>query len=119
VKPSHRKLDLAVERRRPAIVLRIAGSMDADSASQVRQTLDPIIREEAGPLVVNLDAVEHLDSTGLMLLVDAFGRLSRGKRRLVLATTNGRILKLLQITGLRRVFTIRDDEAAAFSLLAA
>lgn len=98
-------------------ILRMTGSIDADTSPIARRALDPVINDGSGHMVINLNQVEYVDSTGLMLLADAFARLSRNKRRLVLACTNPRVLKLLTITGLLKVFTIRPTEQESLAAL--
>src|SRR5262249_15667061 len=66
-------------------------------------------------LVVNMEKVEFLDSTGLGVLVGGLKRVRAHDGSLDLVCTQERILKIFRITGLTKVFSIHDsvDEAIA------
>ena len=92
---------------RSVTVMRLSGTVASDTAADARRALAPVIEDSGDSLVLDLQAVETIDSTGLMLLTDAFARLSKEQRRLVLSTTPDAIVRLLRITGLLKVFTLR------------
>src|SRR5215467_9767792 len=66
-------------------------------------------------LIVNMEKVEFLDSTGLGVLVGGLKRVRAHDGSLDLVCTQERILKIFRITGLTKVFGIHDtvDEAIA------
>ncbi len=66
-------------------------------------------------LVVNMEKVEFLDSTGLGVLVGGLKRVRAHEGSLRLVCTQERILKIFRITGLTKVFGIHEsvDQAIA------
>jgi anti-sigma B factor antagonist len=66
-------------------------------------------------LIVNMDKVEFLDSTGLGVLIGALKRVRAHDGSLDLVCTQERILKIFRITGLTKVFGIHQtvDQAIA------
>jgi anti-sigma B factor antagonist len=66
-------------------------------------------------IIVNLEGVDFLDSTGLGVLVGGLKRLRSHDGDLTLICTQPRILKVFEITGLTKVFAIHNsvDEAVA------
>ena len=60
-------------------------------------------------LVVNMEKVEFLDSTGLGVLVGGLKRVRAHDGSLDLVGTQERILKIFRITGLTKVFGIHDS----------
>jgi anti-sigma B factor antagonist len=69
--------------------------------------------DEGARIVIDMQAVEFLDSAGLGILV---GGLKRARTRggdLELVCSNSAVLKPLELTGLDRVFTIHDRRGAA------
>lgn len=87
--------------------MRVTGCIASDTAATARQALTPVLERSHDNVVVDLEGVESLDSTGLMILTDAFARLSKEQRRLVLSTAPEPIIRLLRITGLLNIFTVR------------
>jgi anti-sigma B factor antagonist len=68
-------------------------------------------------LVVDLERVDFLDSTGLGVLVGGLKRVRNHEGSLKLVCTQDKILKIFRITGLTKVFPIHDsiDDAVADS----
>jgi anti-sigma B factor antagonist len=108
-------VDLAVSTNEVngARVVVVGGEVDVYTAPLLRDALDQQIAAGHIHLVVDLDAVEFMDSTGLGVLV---GRLKLVRNRsgwLRVVCSNERVLKVFGITGLDRVFTIADSIDAA------
>jgi anti-sigma B factor antagonist len=82
-------------------VVDVEGEIDVYTAPRLRE------------LVVNMEKVEFLDSTGLGVLVGGLKRVRAHDGSLDLVCTQERILKIFRITGLTKVFGIHDtvDEA--------
>lgn len=57
--------------------------------------------------MVDLGDCPYIDATGLAALVDTHRRASRVGATLALAHCSQRVLRLLSLTGLRRVFEVR------------
>jgi anti-sigma B factor antagonist len=96
-------------------VLEVAGEIDVYTAPQLRERLISLVEDGARQVVVDLGRVEFLDSTGLGVLVGALKRLRGVNGDLALVCSQERLLKIFRITGLDRVFTIRESVDAATS----
>ena len=72
-----------------------------------------LVGEEQYHIIVDLEGVDFLDSTGLGVLVGGLKRLRSHEGDLVLVCTQSRILKVFEITGLTKVFSIYDSVDAA------
>jgi len=93
----------------------VQGEIDMYTAPRLRElVIDPVSRGSY-QLVVNLDKVGFLDSTGLGVLVGGLKRVRVHDGWLDLVCTQQRILKILRITGLTEVFGIYEtaDQAIA------
>lgn len=93
----------------------VEGEVDVQTAAQLRQTLDQEIAEGHVRLVVNLDEVTFLDSTGLGVLVGRLKLVRNASGWLRIVCSSDRILRVFRITGLDKVFGIHPslDEALA------
>lgn len=87
-------------------VFELAGSLDIATAPTVRAALLEAAERGDHRLVVDLDRVEFLDSTGLGALIGAQRRAKEAGGEIRLAVPEGQILRLLRITGLLRVFGV-------------
>ena len=66
-------------------------------------------------LVIDMEAVEFLDSTGLGVLVGGLKKVRAHDGSLQLVCTQDRLLKIFRITGLAKVFVIHDSAEAALA----
>jgi len=94
-------------------VLTVEGEIDVYSAPVLRQRLVELADGGASRLVINLEPVEFLDSTGLGVLVAALNRFRRDDGDVELICSQARILRVFEITGLTKVFIIHPSLDAA------
>ncbi len=96
-------------------VIDVAGTIDIHTAPRLRELLIDLVSTDNYQLIVNMDQVEFLDSTGLGVLVGGLKRVRAHDGSLDLVCTQERILKLFRITGLTKVFGIHEtvDQAIA------
>lgn len=66
-------------------------------------------------LVIDLDGVDFMDSTGLAVLVGGLKRIKEHEGVLRLSCTNDSILRVLSLTGLNKVFGVHESVEAAVS----
>jgi anti-sigma B factor antagonist len=95
-------------------ILDLAGALTAgDAVTALRTALLGIISAGRNNIVLNLAAVDYIDSTGLGGMVVCFTTLRKSGGRLVLLNLIRRHLELLVLTKLSTVFEIFDDEQNA------
>ena len=87
-------------------VLAVQGEIDVYTAPQVRQQLIDLANEGHKTVVMDMESVDFLDSTGLGVLVGGLKRLRGADGDLVLVSTQPRVVKVLEITGLTKVFKV-------------
>jgi anti-sigma B factor antagonist len=109
-------LSITSETRGEATVVHVGGEIDVYTAPVLREHLDEHISQGRHHLVVDLEGVSFMASTGLGVLVGRLKlvRATNGTMRLV--CSNERILNVFSITGLDKVFHIFpsvDDALAA------
>lgn len=97
-------------------VVDVEGEIDVYTAPRLRELLIDLVNRDSYQIVVNMEKVEFLDSTGLGVLVGGLKRVRAHDGSLDLVCTQERILKVFRITGLTKVFGIYgsvDDAIAA------
>jgi anti-sigma B factor antagonist len=108
-------LDLNVRRQGDHAVLEVAGEIDVYTAPKLREKLIELVNDGSYHLVVDLERVDFLDSTGLGVLVGGLKRVRNHDGSLGLVCTQDKILKIFRITGLTKVFPIHDSVDEAIS----
>ena len=95
----------------PWQVVELHGEIDLHSSPTVRQAFLELLGDHPPRLVIDLTAVEYMDSSGLGTLVDFKRRVDSARAQLVLAGVQARVRNLLQITQLERFFRIVESLA--------
>ncbi len=88
-----------------------------ESARAFSTYLEELLKEGVPTVLIDLSAIDHVDSTGLGELVGYLQRFTEEGRRLALLNPHRRILNLLKLTRLDDVFPIFDDRAKAVAEL--
>jgi anti-anti-sigma factor len=91
----------------------LSGRLDVHAAADVRLALADAVDQGEGELVVDLNALEAVDATGLGVLVGAHRRAQRMGRTLVLEDVPDQVGRLLLITRLDRILQTRRSEECA------
>ncbi|MGH9186811.1 MAG: STAS domain-containing protein [Acidimicrobiales bacterium] len=104
---------LEVAERDGSFVIVARGDIDVASAPRLREAVIDALGRGHRHMVIDLDAVDFLDSTGLGVLVGALKRVRTLGGDLHLVCNQTRILKVFDITGLDRVFLVHPSVTVA------
>lgn len=92
------------------------GEVDVYTAPSLKEKLVELIEDGCTNVVVDLEGVSFIDSSGLGVLVSALRRARERDGVVRVVCTRENILKIFRITGLDKVFPVFPDisEARAF-----
>lgn len=88
------------------VVVAISGELDILTAPLLWERLEPLLPGVTGRLVLDLAATRFVDSMGLGVFVRAHKRLTAVGGQLVLRSPGEHARKVLDLTGLDRVFVV-------------
>ena len=94
-------------------VVSLYGELDVATSPQLREQLVDLIGEGATRLVLDLDGVDFLDSTGLGTIIGGLKRARTHGGDLRLVCTQARITRLFEITGLDKAVPLLPSLDAA------
>ena len=95
-------------------ILDVSGDIDLASSPELRKALLRELRELRIPRVVlNLKAVEYVDSSGVASLVEGLKASRDVGSRLILFGLNSAVREVLQLSKLLRIFEIAETEEQA------
>jgi len=92
------------------IGINIEGEIDVYTSPKVKEALNDLIQKENYNIVVNLEEVTYIDSTGLGVLIGGLKKVKEHNGYIKLICTNPQIKKIFDITGLVKIFGIYDNE---------
>ena len=106
-------LTLATREVGDATVVAVGGEIDVYTAPRLRDKITELVGDGVYHLIIDMEGVEFLDSTGLGVLVGGLKKVRAHDGSLQLICTQERLLKIFRITGLTKVFDIHPDVASA------
>jgi anti-sigma B factor antagonist len=106
-------MSLSVARPEPH-VLAVQGDLDVEGGPVLRDALIAALEEHPGcRLIVDLEGVDFLDSAGIAVLVGGRERARGAEGDLVLVATGRSVVRVLDLTGLTRLFEIHASRPGA------
>ena len=98
-----------------ATVIEVSGEIDVYTAPKLREKLSILIEGGTYRLILDLEGVEFLDSTGLGALIGGLKRVRAHDGSIDIVCTQSRILRIFKITRLNKVFEIYDTAGDALA----
>jgi anti-sigma B factor antagonist len=108
-------LSLSTRTEGDRTVVTVGGEIDVYTAPKLREQLIDLVSSGNYDLVVDMENVDFLDSTGLGVLVGALKRLRAAGGTFGLVCSKEPLLKIFRITALDQVFPIYPSVEAATS----
>lgn len=109
-------LEIQQREREGIVILDLKGRLTVGSeVSTFRDRLQKLISSGRTSIILNLQDVDYIDSTGLGALVMAYTSLQRAGGKIKLLNLSRRGIELLVMTKLTTIFEVFDDEQNAIN----
>jgi anti-sigma B factor antagonist len=110
------ELDVRVHRTGQVCTLAVTGEVDVYTSPVLKSYIVSALDDGCTDLVVDLEGVAFIDSSGLGVLVSGLRRVKEQAGSMRLVCTRDSILKIFRITGLDKVFPVfgSASDAAEF-----
>ena len=109
-RPSRTPFEIIVDENSKPPLLGLKGDVDVAVAEKLHEQLNRLVKTGYTQLTIDCHQVTYFDSTGLSELVWVVNHMPEGKVKLV--GCSARLIKLLDVTGLKSVFDLVVPEAA-------
>lgn len=100
-----------------AVMAEIHGEIDVYTSPKVKEALTELTDKGKYNLIINLEGVRYIDSTGLGVLIGALKKVREHNGTISIICTNPQIKKIFNITGLVKIFGIYKDQSEALKSL--
>ncbi len=97
---------IRVETRGSAVIVSPEGDIDMSRSPEFRAALREVNDQKPDTLVVNLDKVGYMDSSGLATLVECMRTAKGNKTEMILCGMNERVKAIFEIARLDQFFRI-------------
>lgn len=91
------------------VVVNVQGEVDVYTAPKLREEIHRQMDDGATTVIVDLADVAYMDSSGLGVLIGALKRARENEGDMVVASANPRITRILDVTGLSKIFNVQPD----------
>jgi anti-sigma B factor antagonist len=109
-------MQIAVRHQDKITIFDVTGDIDLETSPELRKALLRELRELRMPrVVVNLQAVRYIDSSGVASLVESLKASRDVGSRFVLCGLNAKVEEVLRLSRLRSVFEVCDSEEQALA----
>ncbi len=108
-------MEIAVRREPSFLIVDLAGEIDVNAVSRIRDTLGDLTKTRSPQILVNLSRATYIDSSGLGILMAARKDTLQGGGRFVLCGMIKDVRMVFDLTRLDKFFDIYDDEQTARS----
>ena len=95
------------------VTLRVSGELDMHTASTLRDAALEALRQHGTTMRLDLRDVSFMDSTGLEVLLATRRRTELEGGSLTLVGPTPAVLRVLEVTGLDKLFIIAADDSGA------
>jgi len=110
-------VELVVFEKQNAAILKIVGDVDLYSSPQVRKKILALMKKKTENLLVDLDGVSYMDSSGVATLVEALQLMKKRRGKLKLFNLRPAIRDVFELSRLDKVFDICEDENQAMAAI--
>ncbi|WP_069651068.1 STAS domain-containing protein [Caloranaerobacter ferrireducens] len=91
-----------------AWILKLIGEVDIYTSPDFKNILLEIINEKSADVILDGEELVYMDSTGLGVLISGLKKLREKGKNIILINIRPNINKLFDITGLNKVFIIKE-----------
>lgn len=107
------ELDIRSQQDGAICSLALDGEVDVYTAPRLKEELISVIQGGCSHVIIDMENVGFIDSSGLGVLVSALRRVREKDGSVRIVCTRDSVLKIFRITGLDKVFPIFADAAQA------
>jgi stage II sporulation protein AA (anti-sigma F factor antagonist) len=110
-------VDLELKLVRNTLVVRIKGELDMLVAEKLRREIDNRLdNREINTLVINLDQVTFIDSSGLGVIIGRYKRISAGDGKMYIVGARPAVEKILFFSGINKLIPMFNSEQDIINL---
>jgi anti-sigma B factor antagonist len=109
-------LEISKRKKGDVVVLDLQGNLTIGvNEASFKETVSDLLSRSYNKIIVNLQNVDIIDSSGVGALVKSYTTITQSGGRLKLLQPNKMVRHTLKITGLLGIFETYDEEGAAIS----
>ena len=97
--------------------VKVNGFLDAHTAVQFEETMDQMLKLNYNKVIINLEELNYISSAGIGTLMVLLHQLRQRQGDMVILKPSPKVLKLLEMLGFTKIFTIVQQYESARAAL--
>lgn len=89
-------------------IVKPVGEVDIYTSPKLKEKLLKLLKETETDLLIDGEKLDYIDSTGLGVLISILKKVKESENNIILINLKSNIRKLFDITGLDKVFIIKE-----------
>lgn len=106
-------LKINTSQRDSATILEIYGEIDLYSSPEVRKVLLQLVNDKTAVIIVNLNGVTYIDSSGVATLVEGLQEMEKYSGKLKLTNLRDAVRHVFELSSLDKIFEIHNTVEGA------
>lgn len=107
-------MEFAITEYKHCDLMKVSGRIDSYSAPQIEQALQALITDDHYNIVLDMNDVSYISSSGILLFVKIQRRFQRQNRgKLVFSGTSNHVYSAFELSGFHQLFEFYDDVVSA------
>lgn len=108
-------MEISQREKNGIVILDIQGEIDLYNAPEIKDTIQKLIEEQKYNIIINLEKVSYIDSSGIGALISSLSNLKKYQGGLKIINVYASVKKVFELTKLTSFFEIYDSEDEALS----
>ncbi|BDU50642.1 STAS domain-containing protein [Haliovirga abyssi] len=105
------KVSYSEDKKKKVTIVKIDGEVDVYTSISLKKELNKLLEDNKNRLLINLEKVSYMDSSGLGVLVAMLKKSRKEKGNLKITNLTESIRKIFELTRLNKFFEIFNTEA--------
>ncbi|MFQ5630602.1 MAG: STAS domain-containing protein [bacterium] len=110
-------IEVSTQELGKAVVLFVTGDVDLYSSPEVRKELIALTEKKVKNILVDLNKVSYMDSSGVATLVEGLQQVGKYTGKLLLYGLDSVVKEVFELSRLDKVFDIYPDQDAAMEAI--
>lgn len=109
-------MNIKHDRQKDFHIIEVDGEIDVNTSIKLRKAFQEALAKETKKVLIDLNAVGFIDSSGIATLVEFMQNLNERNGQMFLVGISEKVIGIIEITKLDKIFLIYETREEVFAL---
>lgn len=110
-------MNIKLEKVKDVMVIKLSGDINMTNSNELRERFLALLKKGQVKVLMDFEKVDFIDSSGIATLIEMFRNLQKVGGRIYLCQVNKKIVSILEITKVNKLFPMFENRAQALQEL--